>query len=43
MITPVIFQLWCVQEALHALQREHGPAFLLRFLECLEKPWLVRR
>jgi hypothetical protein len=43
MMTPVVFQLYCVLRALEELERLYGTAFLLRFLEALEKPWTVKR
>lgn len=43
MIGPVVLQLYLVSEALLEVQRVHGTAFLLRMLEALDKPWLVKR
>lgn len=43
MMTPVVLQLYLVSEVLLEVQRVFGTAFLLRFLEALEKPWTVKR
>jgi len=42
-IGPVVFRLLCVVWALEEVERQYGTAFLLRFIEGLEKPWTVKR
>lgn len=42
MIGRVVLALLGLLEALLQMQRVLGTAFLLRFLQALEKPWTVR-
>lgn len=41
-VARVILELWAILEVFAMMQRMFGTPFLLRFIECLEKPWLVK-